>query len=100
MARYIVHSYESWGQYHSHHPEWASFDTLAEARAYAAARPEPLVDITTVTWSRGRKSIATRRLVPHPMQAAAIASGELGWTPYDDLQPEEDASVMHEGTYL
>lgn len=56
------------------------FQTEAEARSFAAGRPEPLIDLAR----RGEGVIAVRRLQPHPLMRST-----RGWAPRDDFPQVE-----------
>lgn len=56
---YHVSTYRGWAD---HHPLVVGFQTEDEARAYAAGRPEPLIDLV----QRDCGVIAARRMLRHP----------------------------------
>lgn len=74
---YHVSTFPDWRAYNG---VTVGFQTEAEARSFAAGRPENLIDLVR----RGHGVIATRRLIPHPQD-----SNRDSFRPRDDFPQVE-----------
>lgn len=73
---FFVDLYDDWSD---HDPVTVGFQSIQDARRFAASRPEPIIDLVR----RGTGVRAVRRMIPHP--AAAIGT----FVERDDF-PQED----------
>lgn len=73
---------KAWTSWADHDPLTVGFQAEADARAFAAGRPEPLIDLVKrETYANGRPTgggnvIAARRMLAHPGEPGIITSRE------------------------